>query len=97
MLRGINSELGKLSSWFAHNRLTLNYGKTEFINFSKPSQGSSGDKPIREVIDNKFLVVYKDKNISWQVHIGKVITKVSQTVGIIGQARGFMDGPQMFI
>ena len=33
LLRGINSELGKLSSWFAHNRLTLD--KTKFINFGK--------------------------------------------------------------
>ena len=37
LLRGLSSGLGKLSGWFAHNKLTLNYGKTEFINFSKPT------------------------------------------------------------
>ena len=44
LLRGLNSELGKLSDWFAHNKLTLNYDKTEFVNFSKPTAGSSEDK-----------------------------------------------------
>ena len=67
--RGINSEQGQLSSWFPHNRLTLNYNKTEFINSSKPSLGSSADsrdlkidsRPIREVNDSKFLGVNIDK------------------------------------
>ena len=30
-------ELSKISDWFAHNRLTLNYSKTEFLEFSKPA------------------------------------------------------------
>ena len=77
MLRGVNLELGKLSDWFAHNKLTLNYSKTEFVNFSKPSLDSSGDnwdlridgRPIRQVNDSKFLGVHIDKNVSWRVHI----------------------------
>ena len=103
LLSGLNSELGKLSNWFAHNKLTLNHSKTEFINFSKPTIGAPGDKwdlmidgkLVREVNDSKFLGVFIDKNVSWRVHIGKIITKISQTVGIIGRARGFMDGPQL--
>ena len=105
LLRGLESELGKLSDWFAHNRLTLNYDKTEFVNFSKPTVGTPVDNwtlkidgmPIREVDVSKFLGVYIDKNVSWRVHIGKLITKISQTVGIIGRARSFMDGPQLML
>ena len=33
----VNSEMGRLSDWFAHSKLTLNYSKTEFIDFSKPA------------------------------------------------------------
>ena len=33
----VKGELRKLADWFAHNRLTLNYAKTEFIDFSKPA------------------------------------------------------------
>ena len=105
LLRGLRSELTKLSGWFAHNKLTLNYGKTEYVNFSKPSKDKNGDgwdleidgRRILEVDSGKFLGVYIDKQISWRVHIGKVITKISQTVGIIGRARRFMNAPQLFL
>ena len=105
LLREVNLELTKLSVWFAHNKLTLNYGKTEFVNFSKPKKGKTEDKwdlqmdgrLINEVESSKFLGVFIDKEISWRVHIGKIITKISQTVGIIGQARRFMSEPQLFL
>ena len=103
LFRRLGIELGKLSDWFAHNRLTLNYNKTEYVSFCKPGIGiSSADcaltidgNPIREVNESKFLGVYIDKNISWRGHIGKIKTKISQTVGIIGRARSFMQGPQL--
>ena len=104
LVRLVNVELGKLSTWFAHNRLTLNYGKTEFVNFSKPTLSASANRwdlridgrLVNEVQNSKFLGVYIDKDVSWRVHIGKIIAKISQTVGVIGRARGFMDGPQLF-
>ena len=39
----VNSEMGKLPDWFAHSKLTLNYKKTEFIDFSKPAVVSSAN------------------------------------------------------
>ena len=87
------TELGKLSDWFAHNRLSLNYVKTELIDFSKSRPRANEEfiieidgKPIRRVEETKFLGIYLDKNISWQRHILNVITRISQTVGIIGRA-----------
>ena len=61
LLSSLKSELGKLSDWFAHNKLTLNYGKTQFINFSKPVLDHSVDRwdlridgqPIMEVESSK--------------------------------------------
>ena len=44
---------------------------------------------------SKFLGVHINRNISWRIHIGKLINKICQTVGIIRQARRFMDGPQL--
>ena len=43
LLRGLKLGLTKLSDWFAYNRLTLNYSKTEFVRFGKPNVGSSED------------------------------------------------------
>ena len=96
------SELTKLSDWFAHNKLSLNYVKTELVDFSKSKRNVDEDyaveidgRPIKRVNETKFLGVYLDKNISWRRHIGSVITKISQTVGIIGRARQFMDSDQL--
>ena len=54
-------------------------------------------RQILEVTSGKFLGVHIDKQISWRVHIGKIITKISQTIGIIGRARRFMDKPRLFL
>ena len=65
-------ELGVLSWWFACNKLSLNYKKTEFIDFSKPSIGSSAHNftldinghRIRKVKKSKFLGVTIDEALS---------------------------------
>ena len=54
-------------------------------------------RPINGVEDSKFLGVCLDKKITWRKHISGVITKISQTVGIIGRARSFMDTPQLIL
>ena len=103
LYRIMNIELAKLSKWFAHNKLTLNYEKLEYIDFSKPASTTHDPllslqidgKKIKEVSESKFLGVYIDKNVSWRGHINKIISKLSQTVGIIGRARGFMQGPEL--
>ena len=101
----VNSELIKLSNWFALNRLSLNYVKTEYINFSKTCKTLNetepsieiDDSPISKVKECKFLGVYLDSNISWRKHNSNVIRKISQTVSILGRARRFMDSPQMIL
>ena len=83
----VGVELGKLSDWFAHNKLTLNCSKTEYIDFSKPAVGSSGDnfflkidgKLIQKVNESKFLGVIIDRDLSWRVHITNVKLRLSQT------------------
>ena len=98
-------ELGKLSNWFAHNRLSLHFEKTEFMTFSKTNRAVDEQeltvqidgKPIRRVQETKFLGVHLDRNISWRKHINRVIQKISQTVGIIGRARKFMDTSQLIL
>ena len=105
LYKKVRGELGKLSDWFAHNKLSLNYSKTEFIDFSKPAVGSSDHnftlnidgKKLRKVNESKFLGVLIDNKISWQGHIRGTISKIRQTMGIIGRARGFMDGAQLLL
>ena len=47
--------------------------------------------------ESKFLGVLIDKTLSWRGHIDKVRTQIKKTIGIIGRARGFMNGPQLLL
>ena len=76
--------------------------KTEYIEFLKSSTAPTDNhilkidgKRIREIDQSKFLGVYIDKNIFWRPHIQKIVTKVSQTVGILGRAKSFMNETQL--
>ena len=101
----VGVELGKLSDWFAHNKLTLNYSKTEYIDFSKPAVGLSDSNfilkidgnLIQKVNESKFLGVIIDKDLSWRGHIAGVRSRLSQTIGIIGRARSFMNRAQLLL
>ena len=55
------------------------------------------DNLIRRVSESKFLRVLIDEDIFLRGHIGRVLTRVRQTIGLIGRARGFMSGPQLLI
>ena len=66
LYKNANSELKKVADWVAHNKLTLNYEKTEFIEFSKSKINSRNElmlringKPIRRVDEGKFLGFYR--------------------------------------
>ena len=98
----MSSELDKLSTWLAHNKLTLNHAKTEYIDFSKQRNHDHAEhslkmngEAIKEVNQTKFLGVHLDQRLTWRTHIEKTITKISQTVGIIYRARNFMETPQL--
>ena len=102
LYKNANSELKKVAYWVAHNKLTINNEKTEFIEFSKSKINSRNElmllingKPIRRVDECKFLGVFIDSSITWRSHIHKIITKISQTIGIIGRARSFMNATQL--
>jgi len=86
----VNRELTKLSSWFLANRLTLNVGKTNFINFKshrkiKPIiwDLSIEGQPITQVDSTKFLGVFLDQHLSWKTHINYISQKIAKNIGII--------------
>ena len=103
--KNATNELPKLSEWFAHNKLTLNYKKTEYIDFGKSNRNSPQSNlslkidgmEINRVEESKFLGVILDQGILWRSHINKVLTKISQTIGIISRARNFMDSSQLVL
>jgi hypothetical protein len=104
LYKKVREELGLVSDWFACNKLTLNYKKTEYIDFGKPDNLPAKNlflkidgQILRKVDQCKFLGVLIDQDLSWRGHIRKVVTKLRQTMGLIGRARGFMDEAQILL
>ena len=94
------AESDELSTWLAHNKLTLNHDKTEYIDFSKHRNQEIREltingKSVKRVEESKFLGVYLDQKLTWRTHIERVTTKISQTIGIISRARTFMKTPHL--
>ncbi len=90
----INTELQKLSIWFASNKLSLNISKTNYM-IIKPYQRRIEFEhrielcghPIKRVSRVKFLGVLLSDSLSWEDHITSVRGKVARGVGVIGSVR----------
>ena len=93
----LNSELNKLSAWFAANKLSLNISKTKFMVF-RPRQKrlcydydiSINGEALTQVSEALFLGVLLDDCLSWKSHISLVAHKISKSIGIIYRSSYFL-------
>ena len=74
LINTLNTELNKLSTWFAANRLSLNLSKTNVMVFkpwkktqSFEFQVSINEQPILRVSETMFLGVCLDDNLTWNL------------------------------
>ena len=84
----IEEDLKTISDWFKANKLTLNLEKTEYIFFcARPIKV----KPTLE-IDNvtllpvesvKFLGLWLDQNLNWNIHVNKLITRIKRNMHLL--------------
>ena len=95
----VNRGLAELSTWFRCNKLTLNLKKTEYAYFGGPGgrvapEGGLkiGEDLIRRVEGVKFLGVWVDEGLKWTGHIGKVKSKISRLLGVLGRAQAALGG-----
>src|ERR1700733_15907837 len=79
----MNTELKKITDWFSSNKLSLNVSKTNFILFCSHRKKIPTQK-CQILIDNylipqvssvKFLGVYLDQHLTWNVHISEIAKK----------------------
>ena len=88
----VNCELCKLSIWFRANQLSLNVDKTNYIIFGNkhlPNDSSLNmdDTVIQHVNSTKFLGVYIDSTLSWNIHVNHVASKIAQGIGALNRAK----------
>jgi hypothetical protein len=90
LIQNANTELAKLSKWFAANKLSLNIKKTNFILFRTRNKKINYTPEIKvdnvavtQVTCTKFLGVLINDTLTWNDHIRTVLNKVSKSTGVI--------------
>ena len=73
----MNTELYKIETWLAANRLTLNVNKTHYMIFHRSRLKAShcdvhvilNDNIVKRVTSTKFVGIIIDEKLSWKQHI----------------------------
>ena len=79
----LNIVFGQQNKWLRANLFSLNFDKTYIIQFTNKSTCTSNipiiykDKQIRTAIENKFLGLFINNNLSWKTHIENIKSKLS--------------------
>ena len=84
LYKKVNKDIENLSAWFRSNSLTLNIDKTKFIIFRPKRKELNyngtlklGNYTIDKVQHIKFLGVYIDEFLDWELQIKKILVKMA--------------------
>jgi len=98
----LNRELVKVRDWMMINKLSLNTTKTKYILFSKPkshihitTELKLNNEIISRVTSAKFLGIYIDEKLIWNIHISNICKKISKGIGIINKAKKSLNVPSL--
>jgi hypothetical protein len=81
--RNFNQTFKDINTWFNANLLTLNFSKTQYVEFrpmnyyNVTTQISYDQTKLTNMSESKFLGLIIDSTLSWKQHIDYVIKKIS--------------------
>ena len=94
LIENLLSEAGDLKylqSWLARNKVDLNYTKSKFVFFEKRAKFYGnielGEQTIAACVSYKYFGIYFDKKLNFDIHIRKVVEKLSKQCGIVYKLR----------
>jgi len=84
----INSELDQVQTWINANKLSLNVQKTNYMIISNRNQSeniniSLSGQLIARTSNHKFLGVFIDDKLKFDIHINKLCSEVFQSIGFM--------------
>ena len=92
----IEQDLMAISDWFKANRLTLNLGKTVYMFFGNSKCNSKPNLEINQITlepvgHTKFLGMWVDENLNWNIHINKLINKIKRNMHLLRRPKNLFD------
>ena len=105
LFKVMNEQLSLIEDWFSVNKLSLNIDKTKYTLFCskkleedlplKLPKLSIGKNEVKRTRYTKFLGVLIDENLTWDLQLKAVASKVSSQIGIICRGRKFLNNHAM--
>ena len=94
----INNELHKVDIWLRKNKLSLNYCKTNYIIYNKQPNKvydnnfrlTISETLLKKVNFIKYLGVFFDNKLSWDVHINNLCHQIAKTSGMLCRLRSYV-------
>ena len=94
-------DLNSLQTWLALNKIDLNYTKCKFVNFGKGAMFHRNieldEQIIVACVSCKYLGIYFDKKLSFDIHIGKVIKKLSKQCATVYKFRETLNTSHLLV
>ena len=91
----VQEELSRLMDWFMANSLTLNLNKSVCMLFTNNKIISFdvivGNTVLSRVSSTKFLGVYIDDKLNWNLHVSKLILKLKRNTNLLKLGKNFLD------
>ena len=105
LFRIMNEQIAIIENWFAANKLSLNVKKTKYTLFCTKSMEddlplrlpklSFGNCEIKRTRYTKFLGVIIDENLTWDLQLKTVASKISSQIGILSRGRRYLNNQAM--
>ena len=91
----VESDLINIQDWFNANRLTLNCNKTVYMLFEKQSNMPDLNLVLNNVVIprvsfTKFLGLWIDDKLTWQVHMDKLLLKLKSRIGMLYKSKNLL-------
>jgi len=87
---------GDINNWFKVNQLTLNYNKTNYLQFNMKNTLDCELKPnyqgncIKSSSNTKFLGLTIDDSLSWKAHIDEMMSNLNTACFVIRTIQAIM-------
>ena len=89
----VKNELSVVQNWFNANKLTLNIDKSSYLLYHTQKQTVPtfkivlNDIEIPRVKYAKFLGVWMDDQLKWDIHTNKLLTKLKCGIGMLKHSK----------
>ena len=98
MKKQLNFDLHNLSKWLDANKISLNASKTELLIFRHPRKKINyilkvklNGKLLRPSNYVKYLGMYIDSNLNWNVNTNILAAKLSRSLGMLSKIRHYVN------